>query len=339
MRVLLAAAVFITMLLGVSIAAAPAVAQDQQPQDTGQIGSPIPKVPDIGSPNLPSVNEAGIEYRFQPDTQSMPALKPFRDRGATFHYMGRTAELDGWFMTMPDNFVQIAYTSIDGSKLIIGFIMDQTGKNVTEQQMVNLRERDPTVNKMFTDKVEDAKSRLAKDRGFQELMTNLNMNKPGDKLYAEITQAPSVEVGKEGAPLLMMVMDPQCPFCKQAWKKLDKEFVSDGKLLVRLIPVAILGDDSMRMAELLLDKDGKEKWDAFAKSDFDKSKLSGTASEEAKRRYAVNAALYNRWKLKGTPFFAYRAKDGSIKVLNELPKDWDKLVKDIAPAKQFDLPK
>ena len=94
----------------------------------------------------------------------------------------------------------------------------------------------------------------------------------------------------------------------------------------------------MRMAELLLDKDGKQRWEDYAKSDFDKTKLTGTATEEGKRRYAVNAALYNRWKLKGTPFFAYRSKAGAIKVLNELPKDWDKLVDDIAPAQQVTLP-
>lgn len=299
----------------------------------------LPALPDLGGNTLPPVDTTGIDYSNAPDAQSIIALQPFRERSGTFHYMGRTAGLDGWFITMPDNFIQIAYTSIDGKQLIIGFIVAAEGKNVTEQQLVNLRERDPAVNKLFTDKVEDAKARLSQDRGFQELLTNLNMDKPGDKLYAEMTQAPSVEVGAAGAPLLMMVLDPQCPFCKQAWRTLEKDFVSKDKLLVRIIPVAILGDDSMRMAERLLDAGGKDAWAAYAKSDFDKTKLAGEAAEEGKRRYAVNAALYNRWKLKGTPFFAYRAKDGGIKVLNELPKDWDALVKDIAPAKAVTLPK
>lgn len=332
MRVLLAA----VLLLSLSMVVAPPCAVAQVP---GAQPLTMPELPSLGGDKLPPVDTTGISYSEQPDANVIPALEPFRGRNATFHYMGRTAGLDGWFMTMPDNFIQIAYTSVDGNQLIIGFIVGAKGKNITEQQLVNLRERDEAVNKLFTDKVEDAKAKLARDRGFQELMTNLNMDKPGDKLYAEITQAPSVEVGATGAPLLLMVLDPQCPFCKQAWRKLQKDFVSEDKLLVRLVPVAILGDDSMRMAELLLDKDGQERWQAYADSDFDKTKLVGEAGPEGKKRYAVNAALYNRWKLKGTPFFAYRSKDGTIKVLNELPKDWDALVKDIAPAQAVTLPK
>lgn len=332
MRVLL-------FVLSVMVAVSGVVVTQPVHAQTQNLPAGLPQLPDLGGNALPPVDMSIIDYSNNPDPDKVLSLQPFRDRKGTFHYMGRVSGLDGWFITMPDNFIQIAYTSPDGQQLVIGFIVGAEGRNLTEQQLVNLRERDATVNKLFTDKVEDAKARLAQDRGFQELMTNLNMDRPGDKLYAEITQAPSVEIGSEGAPLLLMVLDPQCPFCKKAWQALDKEYVSEGKLLMRLIPVAILGDDSMRMAELLLDKDGKDRWAAYAKSDFDKTKLAGEAGEDGKRRYAVNAALYNRWKLKGTPFFAYRSKDGTIKVLNELPKDWDALVKDIAPARAVTLPK
>lgn len=297
-----------------------------------------PEIASLIEANTPKVDITGISYENAPDPQMIPALKPFRDRQAQFFYMGRTAELDGWFMMLSDNLVQIVYTSLDGNSLVIGFLMDKTGKNITEQQMVNLRERDPSVNKLFTDKVEDAKKRLERDRGFHELMTNLNLDKPGDKMYAELAQAPAIEVGdNKKAPFLLMVIDPQCPFCKQAYKKLYKDYASKGKLLLRVIPVGILGDDSVRMSSVLLNKaNDVALWDKFYANDFAKDSLAGTPTEQGINRYSVNAGLYNRWKMKGTPFFVYRGKDGTIKVLNEAPNDYKAVVGDIAPYQSID---
>jgi len=309
-----------------SLILTPAFAQTSTP-DTS-----ISNVFPITSKEMPKVDSTGISYENAPDAQTIPALKPFRDRQARFFYMGRTAGLDGWFMMLPDKFVQIVYTSLDGKNLIVGFIVNESGRNITEQQMVNVRERETAVNQLFTDKVDDAKKRLQRDRGFQELMTNLNLDKPGDLMYAEMAQAPSIEVGGKDAPLLLMVVDPMCPFCKQAYKKLAKDYADKNKILLRIIPVGILGDDSMRMAELLLDKTGDNSlWLDFVNKDFSKDALKGTAEGNGKARYLVNAGLYNRWKLKGTPFFAYRSKSGGIKVLNEVPRDYEALVNDIAP--------
>ena len=286
----------------------------------------------LGGKRMPQVDTTGISYDNAPDPQTMPALKFFRERQAQFYYMGRTAGVDGWFLMMPDNVVQIVYTSLDGKQLIIGFLVDERGKNVTEQQMVNLREREAAVNKLFTDKVEDAKTRLTRNRGFQELAANLNMDKPGDQMYAQLAQAPAIEMGDQSAPLLLMVIDPRCPFCKQAYRALDKKFIGKDKVLVRVIPVGILGDDSVRMAQLLLGSNGgKDLWQSFVDKDFDTTVLAGEPSADGKARYEITAGLFNHWKLKGTPFFAYRSKSGGIKVLNELPRDWDAMIADIAP--------
>ncbi len=281
---------------------------------------------------VPRFDSTGISYDDAPDPQTLPALKFFRERQAQFYYMGRAAGVDGWFMMLPGNMVQIVYTSPGGDDMIVGFLIDENGKNITEQQMVNLREREMEVNKLFTDRVEDAKARLGRNRGFQELAANLNMDKPGDQMYAQLAQAPAIEVGDANAPLLLMVIDPRCPFCKQAYKALAKKFIDKDKVLVRIIPVGILGDDSVRMAQVLLDSQrGNDLWKAFVSKDFDTAVLTGEANADGKARYEVNAGLFNHWKLRGTPFFAYRSKSGGVKVLNELPRDWDALVNDIAP--------
>ncbi|MGE3769684.1 MAG: hypothetical protein AB7G06_01900 [Bdellovibrionales bacterium] len=316
---------FLILFFVVTVAASSAVAQTAPPMILPGLGK---------SPNREElkVNTQGISYDNAPDPQTLPVLKPFRERQARFFYMGRTAGLDGWFMMLPQNYVQIVYTSLDGNDLVVGFITGRDGRNITEQQMVNLREREADVNKLFTDKIEEAKARLQRDRGFHELMTNLNIDKPGDQMYASFTQAPNIEIGDQDAPLLLMIIDPRCPFCKQAYKKLDKDYIRKDKVLVRILPVGILGDDSMRMAQKLLDNpDDLTLFKEFVEKDFSKDVLAGEPTARGKQNYALVAGLYNRWKLDGTPFFIYRSKGGAIKVLNELPRDWDAMIGDIAP--------
>lgn len=267
-----------------------------------------------------------------PNPETTPALAPFmKEPGTHAYFMGQESNLNGWFITMTQNRVQVAYTSLDGQRLIIGAIFGADGSNVTEAQLVRLREHEPAVNQLFTNTVEQAKQQLVKSSGMDRILKNLDPKSKGDMLYIDLAQMFRIQVGSKDAPLLFMVVDPNCPHCKHAWKDLQP-LLEKTKLQVRLLPLGILGPESTRMAAMLLDQDNPTpKWNAFAAANFDPKVLDGAPGETGVSKEKLNRAFFDKWKLRATPFFAYRSKSGEIKVLNETPKDMAALVADIAP--------
>lgn len=268
-----------------------------------------------------------------PDPTKIPALQPFLDQEGKAYYMGREAGIDGWFILMSGNRVQIAYTSLDGVNLIIGAILQPNNGNITEKQIIAVREREPEVNKLFTNTVEQAKAGMVKASGMDKLLAGLDPAKKGDQLYLELAQGITVNFGPKDAPLMFMVIDPNCPHCHDAWLALAP-LLAKGNLQVRLIPVGILGNASEREAAMLLQDGDKSAalWQDYAKSGFDPDKLAGAPSEGATAKVQINRALFDRWNLKATPFIAYRSKAGGVKVLNATPKDMAAIVADIAPT-------
>ena len=267
----------------------------------------------------------------QPAADAVPALAAFfRDGQTRGFYMGRAAGLDGWFLMMSEKRVQIAYTAPDGNILVIGALFSADGTNITEQQLIGLRAKEPAVNALFTDTVQQAQETLVRASGMDRVMKNLDPAKKGDQLYLELAQAFHAQLGARDAPLLFMVIDPNCPHCKRAWKAMAP-WLAKTNVQVRVIPVGILGDDSTRMAGKLLDTDKPGAlWAKFAAADFDRAVLDGSPGEDGRAKAQVNRALFDRWQLKATPFFAYRAKNGDVKVLNQVPDDARALLEDIA---------
>lgn len=280
--------------------------------------------------NIASAQDAATPQA-SPRAEQAAALAPFFSDGGTHgYYMGREAGLDGWFLTMSGNRIQIAYTSPDGKVLVIGALFAADGANLTEKQLVALRAREPEVNKLFTDSVEQAQQKLVKTSGMDRIMKNLDPTKKGDQLYLELAQMFHAQVGPRDAPLLFMVIDPTCPHCKRAWKEMAPLIGKTG-VQVRVIPVGILGDEATRMAGKLLDSDRPgEVWAKFAAANFDKSVLDGTPGQTGVTRAQLNRSVFDRWQLKATPFFAYRSKSGEVKVLNQEPADIEALLRDIA---------
>lgn len=268
----------------------------------------------------------------KPDPARVPALSLLMNQqGSRAYFLGNEGGINGWFIIMPENRVQIAYTSLDGEKLIIGAMFGANGDGVTESQMVALREREPDVNKLFNDTVEQAKQRMAKSSGSDRLLKNLNPQSKGDQLYSDFAQVFNIQFGAKDAPLLIMAMDPNCPHCKNSWNELEP-LLAKKNFQLRMVPVAILGEESARMSAILLGASNPAtKWKQFAEARFDAKVLDGKPDETATAKLELNQATFERWKLNSTPFFIYRSKQGGVKILNQEPKDMAALIDDIAP--------
>ncbi len=268
-----------------------------------------------------------------PQPETVPALQPFLKDGGKAYFMGQEAGLNGWFIIMTANRVQIAYTSLDNKYVIVGAIFGADGTNVTEQQVIDVRQKEADVNKLFTDTVEQAKKNLVKTSGMDRVLSGLDPSKKGDQLFLDLAQTINIAIGTKDGGAIYMFVDPNCPHCKHAWKDLAP-LIKKYNLQVHLIPVGILGDDSIRMAGMLLDGDAAanlSKWQAYSDSGYDPDKLSGQPSEDAKAKVGLNRIIFDKLGVKATPFIAYRSKAGGVKVVTADPKDMEQVAADVAP--------
>jgi thiol:disulfide interchange protein DsbG len=70
------------------------------------------------------------------------------------------------------------------------------------------------------------------------------------RLLRAVDRAESVVEGRDG-PLLTVFVDPGCPFCRQA-HLLTRQAVAQGRVRLQWIPVATLGEGSLRAAAWVL---------------------------------------------------------------------------------------
>jgi thiol:disulfide interchange protein DsbG len=180
----------------------------------------------------------------------------------------------------------VVYTTPDGQVLLAGMALDVNGQNLTgkyAEQYVPATDYSPAF-KAFT------------------------------------SEATSVIWGSKKAKAeVTVVMDPNCPFC-QLFERMLKPAVDDGKLRVRLVPVAILGHDSpQRAAGLLVAKDV----DAYMAKDIVAGEFTGdvptSMDQGALAQVKANSDLMRKFGFNGTPAVLYMSGNGGSQTLNVSP--------------------
>lgn len=253
----------------------------------------------------------------QPDPAAVPVLKWLQEKGAVIHPLGRTHGLDGWLASVRGT-MQILYTTPDGQAFVSGALFGVEGRDETAAQLQALRDKGFDLQAFVT----------ATRPAPQSTPPKAPANTPGELLLSEFEQAHWIEAGRAEAPLLYMIVDPRCPYCKQMWNQLNRDYVATGALRIRLIPVAALGDESGRLAGVMMAAaDPLAVWGDFVAGRLPASTAQGTAASED--AVAQNTELLQRWKITGTPFSAFRGRDGSVKILRELPDDLTPTLRDL----------
>jgi thiol:disulfide interchange protein DsbG len=180
----------------------------------------------------------------------------------------------------------VVYSTADGSVLLAGMALDAQGNNLTGQYM---KEYAPQTD--YT------------------------------PAYKAFQAATGVTWGSapESAPEVTIVSDPNCPFC-QLVERMVKPAVDDGKLRVRLVPVAILGHDSpQKAAGMLAAKD----LNAYMNADIISGEfgsgvpMSNDGALEAK--IATNTGLMRTYGFGGTPAVMYMSGKKGAQTLTVSP--------------------
>lgn len=310
-----------------------------------------------GAPLTPLV---AATSRSVPDPQANPVLADIMRYGARIFYMGRLGAADSWFI-YKNRQIQFAYTFGDGQNALIGVMFGPNGQGVTAQQfdaLINTNSEVSQLMKTATSTTSSPEDRAALGNQVAAVMlgggtadgqSSLGklpmasvdtqaasapapaIGSPAERLFADLSKASGVDLGSDAAPLVLMVMSPSCPHCKTSWRAL-RDAVQGGKVRVRLIPVAATPEDEALGARLLHVADPLMAWDKFVGNALggDKAQLSGTVDEASRKAVKDNYVIADSWSIRDTPYFAYRAKNGKIKVLRGEPEKVSAFLDDVA---------
>jgi thiol:disulfide interchange protein DsbG len=270
-----------------------------------------------------------------PDPSANPVLAGIAKLGAKLYYLGNRAGLDGWLI-IKDGQMQIAYAAPKSQQALVGALFGPDGENITADQIQTLMTTNKEVNALLTNLgPQPAPANGAADPMAQGQNTAAQATAnpatlllpPGERLMKDLQNAAGVNVGDTSAPLLLMIMDPDCPHCQATWRAL-RNAVFKNNLQIRLVPTgAQNGDHERAAAQLLHIADPLNGWDKYVAGD--KSQLSGTPDATLITAIRLNNALIDSWHVQMTPYLVYRAKDGRVKIVEGEPEQPALLLSDI----------
>ena len=210
--------------------------------------------------------------------------------------VGEAHGLQGYFVRSGQEF-QVFYATPDGSGLIPGVMWDAAGKDVTRQQVAQIPGAVPTIE------VGGAGAQPAGD----------------GQAIPLLQKATYGTIGASTAPMVFMLMDPQCIYSIRAYQELQP-YVQAGKLQIAIIPLSVLdyedqGQSTRSALALLSDPPDQvaAAWQAGGEAN--------TPDPAAETRLANNMAIAHTVGLKGTPMFWWRKADGSTAHLDGVPTD------------------
>ncbi|MGE0109933.1 MAG: hypothetical protein AB7S81_09295, partial [Bdellovibrionales bacterium] len=281
---------------------------------------------------LPEKNLYSMEASV-PDVTAIPFIKGLLQQGMEIHYMGTRSGLHG-FLLLRQGQLQMLYVTPDKRSVIIGGLFSEDGQLVTTGQIQALAKTNKKVEAVLTGAAAqqiDLVRAGVQEGGMAELpespdaATALAENElkrmplliasPGEQLIQDLKAASGVSMGNEDAPELLMVVSPNCYFCKKTWEEL-KGAVKEGKIHMRLIPIARNpeGGEIRVAAKLLRSENPFQDWDAYVSGDH--KVLAGEPDKMAYRAIEANRTVIDRWNILGTPYLVYRAqKDKKIKIV------------------------
>lgn len=228
-------------------------------------------------------------------TESVDAEKPFViqqvEENTGFKVVKKfpaKAGLTGWVLSQAPGKNVTAYTPKDNSVVILGSMLDASGKNWSKE--------------------------YADSYGVK-----IDYAKIWDKLGTStvVSQTPSA---KKATNVIYVFKDANCGYCHKAYLSL-LPYVEAG-LEVRWVPVAFLAPNSLDKAAYLIsatDKNVALKTlsDNFGKKDA--SAVYGKVTPEIKAALDENAKTMYGLGMEGTPGFVYKDKSGEVKVYPGMP--------------------
>ena len=243
---------------------------------------------------------------------AVPALKRIASNGAELSELGIQHGLRTIFARNGDTF-QVFYLAPDGHAVVGGVMWDETGDNITRDQVAPIPGTIPTV-KIGTNAAQS-----------QTIAVTSN---PDTSPLKVVTGTTYGTIGPAAAPRLWMFVDPMCAFSIRAMQLL-RPYVEAGRIQLAVIPLSVLDYEdqgrSTPAAEVMVSFPADQMVAAWTGQ-----QLTGTPPAAAANVLQANMAGAAAIHLRGTPTFVWRKSDGSVGRADGLPEDFGTMIGSIA---------
>ena len=289
-----------------------AVPPDQRPAAVVQPAT-FPETPSPeGERTTAATGAMTVHALISSEIAVVPALKRIASNGAELSDLGIQHGLRTIFARNGDTF-QVFYLAPDGQAVVGGVMWDETGHNITRDQVAPIPGTIPTV-KIGTTAAPS-----------QTIAVTSNPDASLLKLVAGMTYG---TIGPAAAPRLWMFVDPMCAFSIRAMQLL-RPYVEAGRIQLAVIPLSVLDYEdqgrSTPAAEVMVSFPADQMVAAWTGQ-----QLTGTPPAAAANVLQANMAGAAAIHLRGTPTFVWRKSDGSVGRADGLPEDIGTMISSIA---------
>ena len=227
-----------------------------------------------------------------------------RANGAHVLSLGSRGGLDGYFVTPAGGGGYSLYVTGDGHA-VAGLLYGPDGTEITGGQLAAARPAAASAQQA---------SAAAPERAAPAMTAHAASNTGGPafsspsltRLFERSAAAFGFTLGERG-PLAVLLGDPTCPFSRSAAARLGRAAL-DGRLQLRVVPVAVLGADAARRAvAIAAHPEPARAW-------FDGSGVADprSADRAGAQRIARNNALFDGWGATAVPLIAWQTRDGVV---------------------------
>lgn len=255
-----------------------------------------------------------------------PPIQTLVDDGAQVRYLGVKHGLDGW-IAIQNGREQYFYVTQDGQGFVMGLLFDRDGKMVTLRQVQDLQQsaEGQTLDLMaepLAQQIQQAQQQAASQPTPEELA----FKTPAEQLFSAVEDSNWIALGSEQAPAIYTFIDPQCPFCHTFINDLRQDYIANGLIQVRMIPVGFREDTRSQAAFLLAVPNPQNRWYRHLDGDEDALPVTPGINDQGVQR---NLAIMQNWKLNVTPLTVYRDKAGSVKIIQGRAQSVQQLISDL----------
>lgn len=243
-------------------------------------------------------------------------LKNLVDSGAQMRYLGHRGGLDGW-IAIKGGQEQYFYVTADGQFFLTGLLFDRNAKAVTIEQVRALQEKSggDTLD-LFTGESMASVSGTAAGAAAPEAKREFKT--PAEQLFSDVESSNWVALGDPNAPYIYTFVDPQCPYCHAFIQDLRRDYIDNGLIQVRMIPVGFREDTRAQAAFLLAVPQPQQRWYRHLDGDETALPVTGDINQQGVQR---NLAIMQSWKVNVTPFTVYRSATGDVKIVQGRAQD------------------
>ena len=226
-------------------------------------------------------------------------VSALRTNGAEVLSLGSRGGLDGYFVTPAKGAGYSLYVTADGHA-VAGLLYGPDGTEVTGSQLAAARSAAALARGADGRAPETAPPAAV---AHTEIRDSVAAPGPASLagLFERSASAFGFTLGERG-PVAVLLGDPTCSWSRSAAAKLGRAAL-DGRLQLRVVPVAVLGGAAARRAAgIAASPDPAIAW----------FEGGGTADRTGAERIARNNALFDEWGASAVPLIAWRTREGTV---------------------------